>query len=120
MPAPLSHTRAYGRVTPLHSTHSAARSHIVTTGSYDADVPLDGIKISQGLDIHVEERDDRSQRSDASTKNLTALPNQPGWKGRSDWMEGCRAVCVALKPGSRGGSRSRSRDKKVESGDSSV
>ena len=104
-------------MSPFHSDHSTGRSHIITGGLHDADVPLDGIKVSQGLDIHVEERDDGSQKSDTSTKNLTALPmpSQPGWNGRNDWAEGCRTVCAALTPGSMGRSRSRSRERKEES-----
>lgn len=83
---------------------------------HDADVPLGGIKVSQGLDVHVVERDDLSQSSFGSTRNLTALPYQgePGWK--SDWVEGCRTVRAALKPVSRETSRSRSRETDLERG----
>lgn len=109
-------SRGYSHMNPIHSAHSAARSHIVTTGHHDSDVPLDSIKVSQGLDISVEERDDRSQKSFASTRNLTALPNQPGWKNKLEWYEGCRSVCATLKPGSRNASRSRSRERDVERG----
>ncbi|KAF1844244.1 uncharacterized protein K460DRAFT_317563 [Cucurbitaria berberidis CBS 394.84] len=120
--AHISRMHGYGRVTPMHSTHSTTTSRIVASGSHDEDVPLDGIKISQGLDVHVELRDDQSQTSYASTKNLTAPPisNQPGRKGRNDWLEGCRTVCIALKPGSRSDSRSRSHDRNIKSGLSEV
>lgn len=101
-------------MTPLHSENSAARSHIIAGGPHDSDVPLDGIKVSQGLDIQVEDRDDQSQKSYTSTKNLTALPmpNQSGWNGSNDWAEGCRTVCAALTPGAY--SRSRSRERNLE------
>ncbi|CAN9350736.1 unnamed protein product [Alternaria alternata] len=101
------------------SQHSAQRSQC-TAGSIRDDVPLDGIHINHKLDVKVEERDDCSQVSFASTKALTALPmpTQPGWRGRADWVDGCRTVCAALRPGSRGtsGSRSRTREGDVEAG----
>jgi len=40
----------------------------------DSHLPFAGIKVSQDLDIRVEERADISQKSYASTRNLTALP----------------------------------------------
>jgi hypothetical protein len=76
-------------------------------------VPLAGITVSQGLDVRIEERDDVSQKSFASTRGLTAVPppTAQGWRERSELVEGCRTVCAAFRPGSRGhsGSRSRSR-----------
>ncbi|KAH7389768.1 hypothetical protein BKA66DRAFT_568692 [Pyrenochaeta sp. MPI-SDFR-AT-0127] len=117
-PLPLSRSRGYGKMTSQKSTHSAARSQIVAGGMHDTDVPLDSIKVSQDLEIQVEERDDLSQKSYASTKNLTALPasKQPGWKEKNEWIEGCRTVCEALKPGSIRTSRSRSRERDIENG----
>ncbi|KAF1831661.1 hypothetical protein BDW02DRAFT_504756 [Decorospora gaudefroyi] len=109
---------------PLHthnskrSQGSAQRSQCTAGGILGSDVPLDRIKVSQGLDVRVEERDDLSRVSFGSTHGLTALPmpKQPGWTGRSEWVEGCRTVCAALRPGSRGTSRSRSREGDVETG----
>lgn len=115
---PLSKPRSVGFDAKI-SQHSAQRSQC-TAGSIRDDVPLDGIHINHKLDVKVEERDDCSQVSFASTKALTALPmpTQPGWRGRADWVDGCRTVCAALRPGSRGtsGSRSRTREGDVEAG----
>ena len=79
---------------------------------------MHGIKVSQGLDVHIEERDDLSQKSFASTRNLTALPmpQESGWQGSNQWIQGCRTVCAALRPGSRGSSRTRSKERDVEIG----
>lgn len=79
---------------------------------------MHGIKVSQGLDVHIEERDDLSQKSFASTRNLTALPmpQESGWQGSNQWIQGCRTVCAALRPGSRGSSRTRSKECDVEIG----
>ncbi|RYN53376.1 hypothetical protein AA0114_g4435 [Alternaria tenuissima] len=115
---PSSKTRSVG-FDAKTSQHSAQRSQC-TAGSIRDDVPLEGIHINHKLDVKVEERDDCSQVSFASTKALTALPmpTQPGWRGRADWVDGCRTVCAALRPGSRGtsGSRSRTREGDVEAG----
>jgi hypothetical protein len=115
---PLSHTKSLDFNTKV-SQHSVQRSQC-TAGSIRGDVPLEGIHINRKLDVKVEERDDCSQVSFASTKGLTALPmpTQPGWRGRSDWVDGCRAVCAALRPESRGTSenRSRTREDDVEAG----
>jgi hypothetical protein len=61
------------------SAHST--SQIEAGGAYDNEVPMNGIKVSQGLDVHIHERDDISQKSFGSTRNLTALPmpQQTGW-----------------------------------------
>ena len=103
-------SRGYGKMSHGLSGNSSTRSQ---TG--DADVPLGGITVSQDLKIQVEERDDLSQKSFASTKNLTALPNaeQNDGKRKSEWIEGCRTVCAAL---SRDASRSRSTEKDLERG----
>lgn len=107
-------------MTSQKSTHSITRSQVVAGGAHDSDVPLDSIKVSQGLEIQIEERDDLSQKSYTSTNNLTSLPaaKQPGWREKNEWIEGCRTVCEALKPGSLGTSRSRSLERDVESGGS--
>lgn len=77
-----------------------------------------GIKISQGLDVHIDDGDDMSQKSDTSTKNLTALPlpQESGWNGTSQWMQGCRTVCAALRPLSRSSSQTHSQHKDIEIG----
>ncbi|KAI4643672.1 hypothetical protein J4E93_006684 [Alternaria ventricosa] len=95
------------------SQHSTQQSQC-TAGSIRGDVPLEGIHITNKLDVRVEERDDYEQASLHSTKELTALPmsSQPGWR------DGCKTVCAALRPGSRGTSatRGRSREGDVEAG----
>jgi hypothetical protein len=115
MPAALSSTqKSRGK----DFTSSASQSHVTAGGSYDKDVPMYGIKISQGLDVHIDERDDLSQKSDASTRNLTALPlpQDSGWNGTSQWIQGCRTVCAALRPSSRSSSQTRMQDKDIEIG----
>lgn len=79
---------------------------------------MNGIKVSQGLDIHIDERDDVSQKSFASTRNLTALPEsqENGWQGSNQWIQGCRTVCAALRPSSRGSTIGRGMDRDVEVG----
>jgi hypothetical protein len=85
---PSSKTRSVGFDAKI-SQHSAQRSQC-TAGSIRDDVPLEGIHINHKLDVKVEERDDCSQVSFASTKALTALPmpTQPGQSAR-------RSVLVA-------------------------
>ncbi|KAF2024334.1 hypothetical protein EK21DRAFT_20975, partial [Setomelanomma holmii] len=91
------------------SGHSALASRAEAEGADESSMPFAGIKVSQGLDIHVEERDDVSQKSYASTRNLTALPRseESGWTS-SEWVQGCRTVCAALNPSSRKNSQCRS------------
>ncbi|KAF2622507.1 hypothetical protein BU25DRAFT_209873 [Macroventuria anomochaeta] len=111
--APLSSTaKSRGK----GSTFSASR--ITAGGTYDDEVPMNSIKVSQGLDVHIDERDDVSQKSFASTGNLTALPmpQESGWQGPSQWIQGCRTVCAALRPSSRGSSQTRSFERDVEIG----
>jgi hypothetical protein len=75
-------------------------------------VPLDRIKVSRGMNITVQER----RNSDASTRNLTALPSPPippAAQG-TNWVEGCRTVCAAFRPDSRGSSGNKSLDKDIE------
>jgi hypothetical protein len=81
---PSSRSHAYAMATQPLSGATAGRPQIIGGGPHDSAVPLEGIQISRGLDISVEDRDDISQRSYASTRNLTALPNRPGWKGRNN------------------------------------
>ncbi|KAF2849169.1 hypothetical protein T440DRAFT_519420 [Plenodomus tracheiphilus IPT5] len=113
---PSSRSRGYPLSNNLASQHSMTRSKIEGGGALDSDVPLSGIKVSQGLDVHVEERDDASQKSYASTRNLTSGYEDRGWGGKEGWMDGCRTVCAALKPGSMDESRNRSRERDVEQG----
>ncbi|KAF1364417.1 hypothetical protein EJ07DRAFT_100167 [Lizonia empirigonia] len=57
-----------------HSKGSTlSSSQIEAGGTYDNEVPLNRIKVSQGLNIQVDERDDISHKSFASTRNLTAF-----------------------------------------------
>lgn len=97
-------------------SHSA--SHITAGGTYDNEVPMNGIKVSQGLDVHIDDRDDVSQKSYTSTRDLTALPmpQDNGWHGSSQWIQGCRTVCAALRPSSRGSSQTRNRERDMETG----
>jgi hypothetical protein len=83
------------------------------------DLPFEGIKVSQNMDVRVEDRDDVSQKSYASTRNLTALPlsGKESWNGASEWIQGCRTICVAaLRLGSRGNSQTRSPKNDLEHG----
>lgn len=76
------------------------------------------IKVSQGLEVHVYDRDDLSQKSFGSTRDLTALalPQQSGWQGTSQWTQGCRTVCAALRPSSRDIPRTGSQGREPEVG----
>jgi hypothetical protein len=78
-------------------------------------VPLTGIKVSQGLEIHVEERDDMSQKSFASTKNLTALPGSAD-NDTYDWKQDNRTVWAGFEPSSKNGSRAQVGGRDVELG----
>ncbi|KAJ4364776.1 hypothetical protein N0V95_000724 [Ascochyta clinopodiicola] len=92
-------------------------SRIDAGGLYD-DLPMNRIKVSQGLDVQIDARDDASQRSFASTRKLAALPalqDDPG-QGSSPWRQGCRTVCAALRPLSRGALQARSQKTDVEIG----
>lgn len=112
-PVPLSST-AKSRGKGLVSS----ASHITAGGTYDNEVPMNGIKVSQGLDVHVDEGDSISQKSYNSTRNLTALPmpQESGWHGSNQWIQGCRTVCAALRPSSRGSSQTRTRERDIETG----
>lgn len=74
---------------PYRAGHSAGASRVEPESIQDDGIPFQGIKVSQGLDIRVEDRDDVSQRSFGSTRNLTALPacNQSGWKSPNEWEQ---------------------------------
>ncbi|KAF1927175.1 uncharacterized protein M421DRAFT_394215 [Didymella exigua CBS 183.55] len=54
------------------STHSASR--IEAGRTYDNEVTMNGIKVSQRLEVRIDERDNLSQKSFGSTNNLTAVP----------------------------------------------
>ncbi|KAL6707500.1 hypothetical protein ACN47E_004070 [Coniothyrium glycines] len=115
-------SQSYQMQTPQASHMSKSRSQVVSGRPRDPTVPLECIKVSHGLDIAVDERDDASQKSYASTRNLTALPTQDPFGRKAGWYEGCRTVCSALNPRSRSRSRSRSesrsrsREKDIERG----
>jgi hypothetical protein len=83
-PIPLSRSR--GKGISLPSSHSVSASH-VEPNSRHGSVPFTGIKVSRDLDVHVEEWDKDSQKSFASTKELTALPAS-GEKGSDNWAQG--------------------------------
>lgn len=108
----LPRTGGYQARNLKRSHASTSRTLVIGRSAHDSDVPLDGIKVSQGLDISVEERDDLSQKSFASTSNLTALPTSDHAGGKGDW----RNFRDALVPGSRGESRSTSSEKDLERG----
>jgi hypothetical protein len=79
-------------------------------------VPLAGITVNRGLDVRIEERDDESQKSFASTRGLTRVPVPvaQGWRE----VDGRRTV-DAYGPASRGHASSKSRSRgtdDVESG----
>lgn len=113
MAIPMSRSR--GR--PQVSNYSATASRARHDNEVESGLPFAGIKVSQGLDIRVEERDrdDLSQKSYASTRNLTALPKSERNRS-SDWTQGCRTLCTALKPSSRNNSKPRSPERDVERG----
>jgi hypothetical protein len=85
-------------------------------GSLDSDIPLGGIRVSKGLDVRIHDRDAPSQQSFDSTRGLTTLSTQPGFKGTSSWIEGCSTVCAALSPGNSHIFRDRTRVEDVEIG----
>lgn len=87
------------------------RSRIEGGGTHDGEVPMGGIKVSQGLVVCVEERDDRSQKSDASMKNLTASSSleETKWEHKETWTE-CRSVCATPTAQSRSASRNHGTD----------
>jgi hypothetical protein len=103
-PNPMSRSR--GKNTFTGNSAIASRTE---PSEISGAVPMEGIKVSQGLDIHVEERDDVSQKSFASTRNLTALPESDE-KTSNSWTQGPRNLCAAFVPGSRNNSRTRERD----------
>jgi hypothetical protein len=114
-PFPTSRSRGKGSLSKdSFSGHSAIASRADTNGRHDS-IPLSGIKVSQNLDVHVEERDDISQKSFASTRNLTALPS-PGDNGTNDWRQSARIAWAGMKPSSRNGSRTYAEERDIEFG----
>ncbi|KAH7347023.1 hypothetical protein BKA66DRAFT_477831 [Pyrenochaeta sp. MPI-SDFR-AT-0127] len=97
-PFQLSQSRT--RAALFRAAHSAGASRVEPDTAEASDISLKGIKVSQGLDIHVEERDDMSQKSFASTSNLTSQPatKESTWKSPHDWK---RPVQYSLSPVSR-------------------
>lgn len=84
-----------------------------------APVPLFSIKVSTGMDITIEDRDEtRSQKSDSSTRCLTALPplSSINKSYPSHWVEGCRTMCEALRPNSPGSFRDKSGKEDMDRG----
>ena len=111
---PIEMSRARAIAPQVQSGTSTSIAQVGASNWPNDGLPFDGIKVSQGLEVLVE--DNVSQKSFASTKNLTALPTprKAGWLGPQDWT--FRIVCAALRSGSRGTSRTRSLDKDVERG----
>jgi hypothetical protein len=109
-PIPLSRSR--GKPISLPSSHSANASH-VEPNSRHGSVPVNGIKVSQELDVHVEEWE--SQTSFTSTRELTTVPAY-GEKNVDDWTPRYGNIRTAFAPGTRSNSRAREADKDVERG----
>lgn len=86
------------------------------SGVYDGSLPFQGIKVNQELDVHVEERDDSSQKSFGSTRNLTAQKTSDELFGEKDWKNGCRTVCAAVPHDSRNTSKDSLDDVDLERG----
>ncbi|KAF2194653.1 hypothetical protein K469DRAFT_686649 [Zopfia rhizophila CBS 207.26] len=96
----------------LPSIHHGNETDIST------EVPLNQIKVSRGMDVKFEDRDDAvSQASYASTKELTAIPSASSeWPGSpsTGWVEGCRTVCAAVGPESEDSSGNMREDVDIE------
>lgn len=104
-----SRSRGFGVASALSKQSRGDQS-----GVFD-DAPFQGIKVSQGLDIQVEERDDCSQKSFGSTRNLTAKKTSDEI-GEKDWKTGCRTVCAAVPHDSRNASKDSLDDIDLERG----
>jgi hypothetical protein len=92
----------YGKASPGNSMGLSFGTSILETKCESEPVPLNQIKISTGMDVVVEDRDDAaSQGSSSSTRNLTALPIQtpPSSGSHEPWL-GSRTVCTAFRPAS--------------------
>lgn len=80
---PIKHSTRSRGLALISGDSSTVRSRIEAGRPHDGDVPLSGIKVSQGVKVHVEDRDDSSQKSFASTQNLTiAQIKEQGWGSR--------------------------------------
>jgi hypothetical protein len=105
----------YGRGrTPHISKASAAQSGGVSqvgSGRWDTTpVPLDRIKVSTGMNITIEDREDRSSvASNSSVRYLTALPTLSSAEKLvpTNWKDGCRTLCEALIPDSGASDRNK-------------
>ena len=106
-PVPLSrpHGKSGGQSTILSS-----RTHVTTGDGNAKDIPMDSFNIRQKQEIHVEYRDDMSQKSDASTRILTA-PEDNAWRQPQEPADAAR-----FPPSSPTSSRSPVREKDVERG----
>ena len=76
---------------------------------------MDSFNIRQKQEIHVEYRDDMSQKSDASTRILTA-PEDNAWRQPQEWLQSEPADAARFPPSSPTSSRSPVREKDVERG----
>jgi hypothetical protein len=113
-PIPLSRSR--GKAISLPSSHSASASHVEPSGR-PGSVPFTGIKVSQELDVHVEEWE--SQTSFTSTRELTILPESEE-KNVDDWTPSYPNARIAFAPGTRTYSRGQDIDKDIERGQPAV
>jgi hypothetical protein len=84
------HGRSGGQSTVLSS-----RTHVTAGAGYTNDIPMDNFNIKQKQEIHVEYRDDMSQKSDASTRILTA-PGENSWREPPEWTQGYHANSTNL------------------------
>ncbi|KAF2683611.1 hypothetical protein K458DRAFT_304176 [Lentithecium fluviatile CBS 122367] len=109
----------YGKASPANSPGNSlgfSQGASSCDSKWDAEpVPLNQIKISTGLNVVVEDRDDAaSQGSSSSTRNLTALPVQRAspTESHTGWL-GSRTICTSFRPESQG---SRDTEHDIERG----
>jgi hypothetical protein len=69
-------------------SHTATASRARPEDVHDSDSPFTGIKVTHG--VHIEERDDISQKSYASTRQLTAFADteNQSWNTPCGWIQG--------------------------------
>jgi hypothetical protein len=76
---------------------------------------MDSFNIRQKQEIHVEYRDDMSQKSDASTRILTA-PGEHTWREPQEWEQAGHTDAARFPPPSPTNLRSPAREKDIEKG----
>jgi hypothetical protein len=112
-PVPLAQSNAKA------SGHSAITSLRTATGDgYANDIQMDSLRGGQKSDTQVDYRDDLSQKSDASTRILTAShkPGDSTWGDSQEWVPGCHTDSAAFPPSSRDNPGGAKRDKDIEKG----